>query len=128
MSSKDQTESPNQKFAESVKYKRSPDDPEVQIWKGSYSPKSMVGTWVIAGIVTIGLLILLMFTSLKDYSIAWWIVWITIAAGWLFLAGLLLYRKLSMHYELTSQRLRHREGLLFRQLDRIELAPRQCGY
>ena len=31
------------------------------------------------------------------------------------------YRKLGMHYEVSSQRLKHREGILFRKLDRIEL-------
>lgn len=42
-------------------------------------------------------------------------------AGWIWAAGIAVIRMLSDHYELTSQRLKHRTGILFRKIHRIEL-------
>src|SRR5436190_22423800 len=33
--------------------RNSPDDPEHDLWKGGFSPKAMIGYWLMAGVVTI---------------------------------------------------------------------------
>ena len=79
----------------------------------------MTGSWIIAGIVSIGLLVAT-------------IMWFSSSTGWMVLAGLLvviwaalgltlMVRKYSIHYELTTQRFIHMEGLLKRVADRIEV-------
>ena len=97
------------------------DEPEVNIWKGSFSPKSMTGTWIVLGFVTLIALIIILATALRSNGYVWGITFGILALVWLYFLGLMLVRKLSMHYELTSQRLKHREGILVRALDRIEL-------
>jgi len=106
---------------DSVQAKQGDDDAERDMWTGSYSPKAMTGQWILAAALTVGLLLLLVLTSLGNTATAWKIALVVIALGWLYLLGLLGYRKFSKHYELTSQRLKHREGILMRKLDRIEL-------
>ena len=98
-----------------------PGGPEEELWTGSFSMRAMTGKWILLFVITIGLLILMFLTSLGSSSTAWWIVLIIIALGWVGVIGYGFYRKLSVYYELTSQRMRHREGLLVRKADRIEL-------
>ncbi len=97
------------------------DSPEELLWQGSFSPKSMCGAWILAALISLIALIVLLATPLRNWSAAWWIVPILLAVYWLYLLGLLAYRKLGMYYEVTTQRLKHREGILVRSLDRIEL-------
>jgi uncharacterized membrane protein YdbT with pleckstrin-like domain len=40
---------------------------------------------------------------------------------WVFLIGMLAYKKVSVHYELTNQRFIHKAGILKRVTDRIEV-------
>ncbi|HMO13151.1 MAG TPA: PH domain-containing protein [Pirellulaceae bacterium] len=121
MSIDEPTQSPADKFKSQLEDKRAPLEPETSIWKGSYSPKAMMGSWILAAIISIAALLILWLTPLGQQRILWWVFLFALLAGWCYLIGLMLYRKFSMFYELTSQRLRHREGLFFRQLDRIEL-------
>lgn len=91
-------------------------DSEQRLWTGGYSGKAMVGSWLVAAVVSVALLIasfffppgLLVFLAL-------------ILLIWVGLALTLAYRKLNIHYELTTQRLVHRTGILTRRSDRIEL-------
>lgn len=99
------------------------DEPEEQLWSGGYSAKAMYGSWMLAGVATVALAIVC-FALLGQ----------TLAAGqsgllflgvsvllWGGLGLLLAYRKLSVYYELTSQRFIHKRGILVRRTDRIEL-------
>jgi hypothetical protein len=97
----------------------SKDAPEEELWRGGYSPKAMLGGWVISGFISLILLIS-------------GIVWRPTAFYWLFLVlGMLLpwayclvvlgYRRLSVHYVLSTQRFMHERGILRRVNDRIEL-------
>jgi membrane protein YdbS with pleckstrin-like domain len=92
---------------------------EQELWSGDYSMKAMAG---------LGFVVIL----LSIVAIVMGIVMGASANGWLVIGGLVglsliayfgvsLYRKMSYHYELTTHRLIHREGFLFRSLDRIEL-------
>ncbi len=93
-----------------------------QLWEGGFSGKSMFGSWVAAAAVTILIFVgILMIEMLRSNTYVWYFAVGLIVVLWLYLLGLMLYRKWGKHYELTSQQLKHREGILFRKLDRIEL-------
>ncbi len=94
-------------------------DQEEELWSGTYSPKAMIGTWIFVAILSCG-------------AIAGWIIWMPPAVWWLVLPGIivviwgvpavqLLYRRLSIHYQLTTRRFIHQSGLLQRVTDRIEV-------
>ncbi|MCH7726275.1 MAG: PH domain-containing protein [Planctomycetes bacterium] len=96
------------------------DDPEEDFWEGGYSAKAMIGSWIGAAAISIALVVgVAMFAS--DEKIVGTIVLIAIGAMWGFLLLRFLYRKLSVQYELTSQRFIHKSGILTRTTDRIEL-------
>ncbi len=97
------------------------DEPDSIIWSGVYSAKAMVGAWIGAAAATLILPLLLAATALRSNQTTWLILGILLAGLWLWLIGTAVYRKLSNFYELTSQRLKHREGILFRKANRIEL-------
>jgi membrane protein YdbS with pleckstrin-like domain len=95
------------------------DEAEQDLWQGGYSPKAMVGDWIVCAAVTTVL-------------VAAWAVWVrngwlwlgmlaAVAALWLYHAALLAYRRLSVRYRLTSHRFLHESGLLRRVSDRIEI-------
>ncbi len=93
--------------------------PEKSLWKGGYSPKTMYGTWVISAIATIGILIAV--AMLGGSSTVWYIAGAGILIWWVLVIATYLYRRFSMHYELTTQRFVHQNGILLRQTDRIEV-------
>lgn len=110
---------PSEKIKEKVNV--GPDSTEEDLWSGTFSMRAMTGTWILLLLATVGLLFLMFLTSLRTSSTAWWVVLIAIAVGWIGVLGYGWYRKISVRYELTSQRLRHREGFIVRKADRIEL-------
>lgn len=91
------------------------DDPEVELWTGGYSPKAMIGSFIGAAALTVAILIASMIFPLA--------IWLLLAAGvvWLLVLGMLAYRRLNIHYRLTSQRFFHQKGILTRTTDRIEV-------
>ncbi len=92
-------------------------DSEEDLWTGGYSFKAMIGTWIGIAIASVGLLVLPMFTELVSFPIA------LIVIVMLWLVGSLRYawRRLGVHYRLTTQRFVHQRGVLTRQSDRIEV-------
>ncbi len=101
-------------------------EPESQLWAGGYSPRAMFGTWVIAGVLTvvsIAAMIILpgRIANQLDTKTVWLIGIGLILLMWICAACTYVYRRLSVHYELTSQRLIHKHGILIRTSDRIEL-------
>ncbi len=93
---------------------------ERSLWKGRYSPRAMYGTWGIATIATIAAIVVVaLFASAQQY--VWLITGSVILIGWCFAIGLYMYRRLGMHYELTTQRFVHQSGILVRRTDRIEV-------
>lgn len=96
--------------------------PERSLWKGGYSPKAMYGSWVISAIVTVAAIVLgVLFNSGENASTVWMIIGAVILIWWVFAIGTYLYRRISMHYELTTQRFVHQAGILMRTTDRIEV-------
>ena len=89
------------------------DEQELELWSGGYSPKAMIGTWVLLGIVSVALLVAAVMASP--------LVLVPLALIWII--GGLVYasRRFGMHYELTNQRFIHQKGILTRRTDRIEV-------
>ena len=92
-------------------------DGEEDVWQGQYSHRAMFGTWIAAVVFTLLLLVGGALTS----PVGWAICGGLIVLMWLVLILLLLYRQFSIHYYLTTQRIVHERGLLWRTIDRIEM-------
>ncbi|MEM1068374.1 MAG: PH domain-containing protein [Planctomycetota bacterium] len=89
-------------------------DPEEELWTGGYSGKAMVGTWILLGLISVGIAII-------SFGIAFPFLLVAIPIVWII--GGLVYakRRLGVHYQLTSQRFIHQVGILTRKTDRIEV-------
>lgn len=92
-------------------------DPEEQIWSGGYSPKAMIGTWIVISLVSMVLLVLPWFIE----QLTIWLALILVAAIWFVAALRYAWRRLGVHYELTTQRFIHQTGIFTRDTDRIEV-------
>jgi uncharacterized membrane protein YdbT with pleckstrin-like domain len=93
--------------------------PEEDLWSGAYSPKAMTPQFVLAAVI-VGVAAVAASVFAVDP-----IVWTAVGIGALlifgYLALLLLYQRLSIHYQLTTHRLVIRRGILSRTDDRILL-------
>ena len=94
------------------------DDEERKLWMGRYSPKAMIGRWLLTLLVTV-LLPIAGFYIQRSW--AWWAILGIIVVLWLYQFGVMLYRQMSVRYRLTTQRFTHEHGILSRTTDRIEL-------
>lgn len=93
------------------------EEQETILWHGSYSPKAMVGGWVLSLVVTI-----VAFVAAVFFPEWGWIVALIVSlAVWGGHLAMLIYQKLSHDYKLTSQRFVHASGILRRVTDRIEV-------
>ncbi len=90
---------------------------EEEIWNGSYSRLAMIGWWITASIATVVALV----GGLLIGNASFWPTLGGVALGWSLLGARYAYRRLSVHYYLTTQRFIHETGILWRQTDRIEL-------
>lgn len=91
------------------------DVPEETLWEGSYSPKAMLGSLVLAALASLPLLI----------ASALWIPALPILMGllvvlWIALGARLAAKRLGIHYRLSNQMFYHRRGVLNRVTNRVE--------
>lgn len=93
---------------------------EQSLWKGGYSAKAMYGTWLVSAILSVAALIALWFFGDRHPAV-WPAGGAAIIAWWVIVFGTYLFRRFSVHYELTSQRFIHQRGILVRRTDRIEV-------
>lgn len=90
-------------------------DVEADLWRGGFSAKCMYGQWLLALLLSlVGGVVCLVYPPFLPLG------GIGILFLWGSLATYLGYRKLSVGYRLTDQRLQHEQGLLLRRTDRIE--------
>jgi len=92
------------------------DDVEIELWRGAYSSKAMIPTWIGAGVLTLVALV----AAISFQFVSWGILLGVLVLAWI---GLLLrwaYLRMNVRYRLTSQRLVHQRGILRRVTDRIE--------
>lgn len=89
---------------------------ETEIWKGSYTPQAMLGTWIGIALLTVVLIavsVIVPPAALVALPLA---VLLWVAGGLL-----LMYRRLSIHYRLTSRRFFCERGILSRTTDRMDV-------
>lgn len=99
-------------------------EPETSLWSGGYSPRAMIGVWGTCSFLTIVGLISPPFLAGNlsiSNKVAWSVALGFIAFIWFWAVCTYFYRRISVHYELTTQRLIHKHGILVRTSDRIEL-------
>ncbi|RMF44792.1 MAG: PH domain-containing protein [Planctomycetota bacterium] len=120
------SQSPREQFESAVAKANSGDDnrnvPERTLWQGGYCAKAMYGTWIGSAVVTVLVLVAVaLFARGDNAGTIWAIAGAAILLWWCVAIGVYLYRKFSVHYELTTQRFIHQSGLLTRTTDRIEV-------
>ena len=101
-------------------------EPENRLWEGGYSAKAMYGTWLILAAVTLAVIAALIVLPILKImppveTHVWWIVLGALLGTWVLGIATFLYRRLSVHYELTTQRFIHSRGILVRTVDRIDV-------
>ena len=107
---------PKERFEAAAASKQShEDEPEDELWQGTFSHLAMIGVWVGGGVGSVAGFAI----SLMGNFVLWMLLAILIT--WVVLVGVYLYRRWSVHYTLTNQRLIHEKGLLWRTSDRVEL-------
>ena len=119
--------SPAQRLATmAVKGANTNAEPEESLWSGGYSPKAMIGSWILCLILTIALIVgMVMLPGILGEQVEKKIIW-SVGTGvvivlWVIAAAVYAYRRLCVFYELTTQRFIHKHGILVRTTDRIEL-------
>jgi len=96
------------------------DTTETAIWEGGYSPKAMIGSALVAVLITI-VIIALMVVFNEIIEGYWWVPLVLIALMWAVLFLRLVIKRFDVHYRLTNQRFVHEEGILRRVTNRIEV-------
>ncbi len=94
------------------------EEPEQEIWSGTYSTRAMFGPWVACGLLT---LLALIVAIMIGQAWGWWLAVLAILAAWLWSAVALLRRRLGIQYRLTTQRFFHETGVVRHVIDRIEV-------
>jgi uncharacterized membrane protein YdbT with pleckstrin-like domain len=92
-------------------------EPEHDLWRGTYTPKAMIGRFILAGFITLAALVLAVLVP----PYGWIVAAIVIPLMWVILLLELLVKRLGVEYRLTTQRFLHKRGLLRRVADQILL-------
>jgi membrane protein YdbS with pleckstrin-like domain len=95
------------------------EEPEKELWQGGYGSRAMIGAWAMTGLVTL-LLLAIWIWQVRD-SRLWIALVIVILLIWLYQLLVLARRRLSVSYQLTTQRLIHVSGILRRVTDRLQV-------
>lgn len=100
-------------------------DPDIELWKGGYSMRAMVATWILLGLITIGVVVLdvsITQNYLKEHRpLVWAITLGILALVWVYYILVGLYKAMTIRYRLTTYRFYHQRGLLFRTIDSMEV-------
>ncbi len=93
------------------------DHQEETLWRGGYSPKAMVGSWIFMAIATLASLVVAA-AMYREYLL---ITLGVVAAAWVWILSRYYARRMGVTYELTNQRFIHRAGVVTHRTDRIEV-------
>jgi membrane protein YdbS with pleckstrin-like domain len=93
--------------------------PESELWSGTFSPLAMVGPAIGCGIVSLAAIIVV--AMFVNESTAWIVLLCVLGLLWAALGLTLLYRRMTVRYRLTNYRFFHDTGLLSRTGNRIEV-------
>jgi membrane protein YdbS with pleckstrin-like domain len=91
--------------------------PEEDLWTGSYSAKAMAGTTLSAAALTV----LGMIAATFGGPAGWVALLVAAIVVWCGLALVYFYRRLTVHYRLSTYRFFHDRGLLSRTGNRVEV-------
>jgi hypothetical protein len=91
--------------------------PERELWSGGYSPKAMLGWWLLEAVLIVAGVIASVFVP---NPITWIAVAVVVGGFGLWLLLDLAIKRLSVHYKLTTEQLTHQTGLLTRVTNRVE--------
>ena len=94
------------------------DDEELVLWRGSFSWKGMLKWWLAAVVATIALPLLASASGDAQFR---QLVWPLVGGCWGAPLLWLFYKKLTVFYTLSSQRLIHETGFLYRKINRVEV-------
>ena len=118
MQNGDEEPTPRERLQAAIPAGASEDEEERELWQGSFSKLAMIGSWIGAGVFTLVVFIAGVVSGFGGWS------WLTavgvIVFVWLVLIIRLLYLQLSRHYYLSNQRFVHEQGLLWREINRVE--------
>jgi membrane protein YdbS with pleckstrin-like domain len=92
---------------------------ETTLWEGSYSPKAMIGTWILCALVSVAIVVAGLVLAFEP--LVWLLAGAVLLIVWLVPLASLLWNRLSVRYRLTNQRFFHERGVLRRVTDRIEV-------
>ncbi len=116
-----ESETPVEKFkAAASTVMDAKDEPELELWRGGYSSKAMIGNWIGSGLGGLLLLIIAILWA-SGHPLWFWLLILAAFAPGLYNLAVFLYRKMSVHYLLTNQRFIHESGFLRRLTNRIEV-------
>jgi len=90
---------------------------EEELWSGTYSAKAMVGPAIGLALLTVIALAAASFAG----PVGWAIAGIGAVVFWAILGLVILYRRMTVAYRLTTYRFFHETGLLSRTRNRIEV-------
>ena len=94
------------------------EEPEQELWRGGFSPKAMLGTWAASALVTIALLVVWMIW--RPSGIWGWLPPLAIVLLWAWQGATLFFRRNTVRYRFTTQRLVIESGLLRRRTDPMQ--------
>ncbi len=128
MSDADASGTPREQFQKLAEQKMKVDvtEPEVSLWKGGFSPKAMIGTWLFSILLTIAILIACSIIGGQNRpnlssATVWGVGGAILLVWWGYSIGSFIYKRLAVTYELTSQRFIHKYGIITRTTDRIDV-------
>jgi membrane protein YdbS with pleckstrin-like domain len=98
--------------------RKAADEPEKELWEGTYSPKAMIGPGLASGLASLALLMVGIHFNTK---VLWYVVVFAILLLWLYQAAVLVFRRMSVRYRLTTRRFFHEKGVIRHVTDRIEV-------
>lgn len=92
------------------------DEPEEELWQGSYSVKAMIGYFVGVTLISIACLALGIVVPITlPFALGAMVLF------WVWVLALAAVRRMNISYRLTTQRFFHQTGILTRTTDRIEV-------
>jgi len=109
---------PAEKLADAAAQQENAEEPEKDLWQGSYSIKAMIGGWLLSGLISLA--VLLIWIKWVPGRFWFWMLLLMILP-WAYHFVLAYWRRWNVSYSLTNQRFIHETGILRRVTDRIEV-------
>lgn len=98
--------------------RNAPAEPERELWSGGYSPKAMLGWWLLDGLATVAGIIACILFPIPP---VWIGVALAVATLSLYLCCYYLTQRLGVSYTLSTLKLTHKTGLLRQVTNRIDI-------